>query len=251
MLLSPKDHLVMYNYGLLGKTLGHSFSKAFFENYFSENNIAAVYSNFELTDIVEIESVFEQNISGLNVTIPYKELVIPFLDELSEEARRIGAVNVIQFKNGKRIGHNTDAFGFHQSIKPFLTNMHERAILLGTGGASKAVEFVFKSIGLDVIHISRNPSGNKQFSYSEVNEHMVKACKVIVNCTPLGTFPKIDECVDFPFQFLTKDHLVVDLIYNPKKTKFLEQAQHYDATILNGESMLMEQALKSWEIWNS
>lgn len=241
----------MLNYGLLGKTLGHSFSKAFFENYFSENNITAVYSNFEIPEIKEIESVFEQKISGLNVTIPYKELVIPFLDELSEEARLIGAVNVIQFKNGKRIGHNTDAFGFHQSIKPFLTNMHERAILLGTGGASKAVEFVFKSIGLDVIHISRNPSGNKQYSYSDLNEHMVKACKVIVNCTPLGTFPKIEECVDFPFQFLTQDHLVVDLIYNPKKTKFLEQAQQHGATILNGESMLKEQALKSWEIWNS
>lgn len=241
----------MLNYGLLGQTLGHSYSKAFFEEYFQKNQIVAGYSNFEIPDITEIKIVFKQIIAGLNVTTPYKELVIPFLDELSDDAKLIGAVNVIQFKNGKKIGHNTDAFGFHQSIKPFLTNMHERAMILGTGGASKAIEFVFKSIGIDIIHISRNPSGSKQFSYNEINTHMVKACKVIVNCTPVGTFPKIDECVSFPFEFLTSDHLIVDLIYNPEKTKFLEHSELNGAAILNGESMLREQALKSWMIWNS
>jgi shikimate dehydrogenase len=186
----------------------------------------------------------------LTVTIPYKETIIPFLDELSEEAKAIGAVNVVQFTKGKTIGHNSDAFGFRQSIKPFLTNLHERALILGTGGASKAVAHVFRSIGLDVIYCSRQPEGKDQFSYDDINEHMVKACKVIVNCTPIGTYPNVEDHISFPFQYLTADHLVIDLIYNPAKTKFLELAQLNDATILNGESMLKEQALRAWQIWS-
>lgn len=236
-------------YGLVGKTLMHSFSRNFFENLFSSKNIMAEYRNFELQEIDQIKDVFALDPSGLNVTIPYKESVIPFLDELSGEARDIGAVNVIQFLEGKKIGHNTDAFGFQQSIKPFLTNKHERAMIIGTGGASKAVAYVFKSIGIDVIFISRNPSGEKEFPYGAINEHMVNACKVVVNCTPVGTFPEVDESVLFPYQHLTSDHLVVDLIYNPAKTKFLELSEEYGATILNGESMLKEQALKAWSIW--
>ena len=165
------------------------------------------------------------------MTIPYKQSVIPFLDELSADAKAIGAVNVIQFKEGKTIGHNSDAFGFHQSIKPFLTNLHERALIIGTGGASKAVEYVFKSLGIDTVSISRDPQGEKQFSYAEINHHMLSACKVIVHCTPVGTFPNENSVIDFPFEHLTKDHLVVDLIYNPVKTKFLELAQKNGATI--------------------
>lgn len=241
----------MQRFGLIGKTLSHSFSPAFFEDYFLKNNIDASYELFELSEISDIETVFKQEISGLNVTIPYKEAVIPFLDELDEVAKTIGAVNVIAFKNGKKIGYNTDAFGFQQSIKPFLTFKHERALILGTGGASKAVEFVFKSIGIDVLYISRNPEGKaKHFSYNDINEHMLNACKVIVNCTPVGTFPAIDEQPNFPYQFLSPDHLVIDLIYNPAKTKFLQNAEAQGAMILNGASMLREQALKSWEIWN-
>ena len=188
---------------------------------------------------------------GLNVTIPYKEEVIPFLDEISDEARQIGAVNTISFSNGKTKGHNTDAFGFHQMIKPFFTFEHERAMILGTGGASKAVAHVLKSIGVNVIYISRNPEGENQFSYSEINEHMLRACKLVVNTTPIGTFPNIEECIEFPFEFLTQSHLVVDLIYNPEKTKFLRLSQENSATILNGQGMLEHQALKAWEIWNS
>ncbi len=240
----------MRKFGLIGKTLHHSFSKSFFTEFFEKENIDAVYSNYELKEISEIIELFKSNsISGLNVTIPYKQSVIPFLDELSEEAIAIGAVNVIQFKNGKTIGHNSDAFGFHQSIKPFLTNLHERALIIGTGGASKAVESVFKSLGIDTITISRNPIGEKQFGYNEINVHMLQACKVIVHCTPVGTFPNEEDVIPFPFEFLTTDHLVVDLIYNPEKTKFLRLAQEQGATILNGESMLQQQALKAWEIW--
>jgi shikimate dehydrogenase len=242
----------MHNYGLIGKTLSHSFSKTFFTDFFEKKSIIGTFSNFELESIEDIKKLFNSNnLSGLNVTIPYKENVIPYLDELSEEANYIGAVNVIQFKNGKKIGHNSDAFGFHQSIKPFLTNLHERALIIGTGGASKAVEYVFKSLGIDVIKISRNPKGEKQFSYEEINNHMLNACKVIVNCTPVGTYPNIEDVIPFPFEHLTKDHLVVDLIYNPKKTKFLQLSESNGATILNGESMLHQQALKAWEIWNS
>lgn len=240
----------MRKFGLIGKSLGHSFSKSFFEEYFRKQEIDAVFDNYELQSIDEVKSIFGANLSGLTVTIPYKEAIIPFLDELSEEARAIGAVNVVQFKDGKTIGHNSDAYGFRQSIKPFLTNLHERALILGTGGASKAVAHVFRSIGIDVIYCSREPKGPNQFTYDELNEHMVKACKVIVNCTPVGTFPNVEDHIPFPFQYLTSDHLVIDLIYNPSKTKFLELAQLNDATILNGESMLKEQALRAWQIWN-
>ena len=240
----------MKTYGLIGEKLDYSFSKTFFDDYFNKNSVDAAFINLEIPTIDSITEVFKKDISGLTVTIPYKETIIPFLDEITFEAKEIGAVNVVQFKDGKRIGHNSDAYGFKQSIKPFLTNLHERALILGTGGASKAVAHVFKSIGIDVIFCSRNPSGPKEFSYDLLNEHMVNACKVIVNCTPIGTFPNVDESIDFPFQFLTKDHLVVDLIYNPAKTKFLQKAEEGGATILNGESMLKEQALKAWEIWN-
>ncbi len=242
----------MRKFGLIGKTLHHSFSKTFFTNFFEKERLDAEYSNYEIPSIEEIIPLLKsEKISGLNVTIPYKESVIPFLDELSDDAKVIGAVNVIQFKNGKSIGHNSDAYGFHQSIKPFLTNLHERALIIGTGGASKAIIHVFKSLGIDVITISRNPDGPKQFGYDDINDHMLRACKVIVHCTPLGTYPAVDECIPFPFEYLTKDHLVVDLIYNPSKTKFLQKSEEQGATILNGESMLHQQALKAWEIWNT
>ena len=243
---------MIYSYGLIGKNLEHSFSANFFKLFFDKNDIRATYSNFDLVSIKDLNQLFERNnFKGLNVTIPYKQEIIPYLDELTDDASKIGAVNVIQFKDGKKIGHNSDSFGFHQSIKPFLTNLHERALIIGTGGASKAVEFVFRSLGIDVVFISRNPREENHFSYDEINNHMLNACKVIVNCTPIGTFPNNDDLINFPYPYLTTDHLVVDLIYNPSKTKFLEKSQEYGATILNGESMLHQQALKAWEIWNS
>ena len=238
-------------FGLLGKSLKHSFSPDFFKSYFQEHKINAQYQLFEIENIHDVERIFSLNPSGFNVTVPYKEEIIPYLDDLDGSAKVIGAVNVVAIENGKKIGYNTDAYGFHQSIKPFLTFHHERALIFGTGGASKAVAHVFKSIGLDVIFVSRNPNDElNQFQYSDVNEVMIAACKVIVNCTPVGMYPTIEESISIPFQALTCDHLVIDLIYNPPLTKFLSKAQESGATILNGSSMLREQALKSWEIWN-
>jgi shikimate dehydrogenase len=241
----------MRKYGLIGKSLSHSFSAKFFNEKFQSESIDAIYELIELADENQLESFLKENdFSGFNVTIPYKEKVLPFLNELSAEAKEIGAVNCIVKKDGKLIGHNTDAFGFKQSIKPFLTNLHERALILGTGGSSKAVEFVFKSIGINCIFVSRSPKQG-QFAYSEINQHMVNACKVIVNCTPVGMYPNVDEVIDFPYHFLSKEHLLIDLIYNPLKTNFLKKSEENSAQILNGESMLKEQALKSWELWNN
>ena len=238
-------------FALLGQTLGHSFSKKFFTEHFTKTAIEATYENIELSDISDVKNILTHNFNGFNVTIPYKESIIPFLDELSPEAKVIGAVNTIAIRNGRSIGYNTDTFGFQQSIKPFLTNLHEKALILGTGGASKAVAFVLKNIGIDVLYVSRNPSKPNEFSYSDINENMLRACKLIVQTTPLGTFPFIMDCPVFPFHYLTSEHLVVDLIYNPSETLFLHQAKQAGATILNGESMLKEQALKSWGIWTS
>jgi|TARA_R110000737_G_scaffold157205_1_gene185745 shikimate dehydrogenase len=241
----------MKTFGLVGKTLTHSFSKDFFTRFFEKNQLDAEYKNFELADISEIESLLENDsLSGLNITIPYKSAVIPFLDELSLEATEIGAVNTISFKNGKSIGYNTDAFGFHQSVKPFLTFHHERALILGTGGASKAVAYVLKKLGIQVLYISRNPEADNQFAYEDINKYMLSACKLIVNCTPVGTFPNVDECPEFPFEHLSEEHLVIDLIYNPEKTKFLTQSEENGATILNGKAMLEQQAMKAFSLWN-
>lgn len=239
----------MKKYGLIGKHLQHSFSPGFFTNYFRENEIDATYELIEVEDLDTIrERIFD--FDGCNVTIPYKEQIIPFLDEITDVAREIGAVNTIGVKEGKLIGHNTDAYGFHNSIKPFLSNKHERAIILGTGGASKAVRFILESIGVDVIYISRNPVGENQFSYEDINENMLRACKLVVNTTPVGMFPDTDALIPIPYNVLTPDHLLVDLIYNPEKTKFLQKGEEHGAMILNGMTMLKEQALKSYEFWN-
>ncbi len=239
------------HYGLLGKRLDYSFSKTFFETYFSKHNIQADFANLETDDLSTwIHSDEIKKLTGFSVTIPYKQEIIPFLDELSSEAQAIGAVNVVQILDGKLIGHNTDAFGFQQSIKPFLDFRHQKALILGTGGASKAIAYVLKNIGLDVLYVSRNPKGENQFAYEDVNEYMMKACKMIVNCTPLGTSPNFEEAPAIPFEWITADHFVVDLIYNPEQTKLLREASQRGAITLNGLSMLKEQALKAWEIWN-
>lgn len=239
-------------YGLVGKTLQHSFSADFFSDYFVTENIVAKYQNFELAAIEDIQSVYDLKPAGLNVTIPYKERVLPFLDELDPIAEKIGAVNTIVFDGDKKIGYNTDAFGFKQAIKPFLNNQHERALIFGTGGAAKAVASVLKEIGVDVIFISRDPHGkNKHFNYSEVNLQMLNACKLMVNCTPVGTFPNSADFLPLPYEGISNDHLVIDLIYNPIKSMFLQKAENQGATIMNGEGMLKAQAMKSWSLWNN
>lgn len=241
----------MTKYGLVGKSLNHSFSKTFFDDFFLKNSVSASFYNLEIDEISKIKTVFNDNFSGLTVTNPYKESIIPFLDFLSDEAEQIGAVNVIKISENQKYGFNSDAHGFHQSIKPFLTNVHERALILGNGGAAKAVSFVFKKLGIDVIYAVRNPQWSNEFSFESINQHMISACKVIVQCTPVGMFPNIDDFLCIPFDFISSDHLVIDLIYNPSKTVFLRNAEKTGAIILNGESMLKEQAMRAWEIWNN
>jgi shikimate dehydrogenase len=241
----------MRKFGLLGKKLDYSFSKSFFTDLFTENQIDASYENIEVANLSKwFEEKSYAEFSGFSVTIPYKTEIIPFLDELSDEAKIIGAVNTVKNVNGKLIGYNTDAFGFGQSIKPFLNNNHERAIILGTGGASKAIAYVLKNIGLSVIFVSRNPTYNNEFGYDAINENMLNACKMIVNCTPVGTFPKVDSKPNFPTDLISDKHLVVDLIYNPEKSRLLKESEKQGAIVLNGYSMLQEQAKKAWEIWN-
>jgi shikimate dehydrogenase len=243
----------MKQFGLIGKQLSHSFSPAFFADFFQKQGIDAHYAAYELQEISDFPQLMKDHIfGGLNVTIPYKTDIIPFLDELDPLAVEIQAVNVIAFENGRTKGYNTDVYGFQQSIKPFLTFHHERALIFGTGGASKAVAHVFKSLGIDVIFVSQSPSNlSNHFTYADVNEHMLAACKVIVNCTPLGMFPDVDSALELPYSSLCEDHLLIDLVYNPEETLFMKQGRAHGATAMNGLSMLQHQALKSWEIWNT
>ena len=241
-------------FGLIGKSLEHSFSKNYFEEKFLKENLTGyTYSNFEIPFIEGLRSVLSSNpdLKGVNVTIPYKESVIPFLDSLEGDARLIGAVNCILIENGKLIGYNTDAYGFAQSIKPFLDNTHERALVLGTGGASKAVAYALKKIGLEVYFVSHSPKKNEQtLSYPEINDRVMQGFKLIINTTPLGMTPNENDYPNLPYHLFTPQHLAYDLIYNPSETVFLKKAKEQGALTINGLSMLRLQAEKNWEIWN-
>ena len=243
----------MRKYGLIGKTLQHSFSKSYFEKKFETEGIKdCSYNNYALQSIHDFTSLLSnENLLGLNVTIPYKEAVIPFLDEIDSEAKAIAAVNCIKIQNGKTKGYNTDVYGFAQSIKPFLDNRHERALILGTGGASKAVAYALKKVGVEVYFVSTKPDSDLPniFLYRQLSEQIFKAFKLTVNCTPLGTYPNIDAAPELPYQFLTPDHFVYDLVYNPQETKLLQLAKEKGCMTMNGYSMLQLQAEKSWEIW--
>ena len=242
----------MKTYGLIGKSLSHSFSKKYFTEKFENLELNdRLYSNIEIDSIEDFpQKVKELSPRGLNVTIPFKEAIIPYLDELDEVAKEIGAVNTIVFKDGKLKGYNTDAFGFHQSIKPFFKPQHERALILGTGGASKAVEYVLKQYGVDVMFASRNDSKDNVLNWDDINENVVKHHLLIVNCTPLGMFPNVDSKPDIPYSALTEGHLLVDLVYNPNETLFLKLGKEKGAKVLNGLTMLKQQAEKSWELWD-
>lgn len=244
--------------GLLGYPLTHSFSAKYFGEKFKNENIEGfTYENFEIPTIEEFTDVIKNNpeIVGLNVTIPYKEQIIPFLDELDDEAREIGAVNtikVIRTADGVKLkGYNTDIYGFKETLKPLLKMNHYKALILGTGGAAKAVEYVLKKIGLDVLYVSRNPESESEKSYDELNDVAVKNFPVIVNSTPLGMYPKVDVCPDIPYEHLSEDNLLYDLIYNPGETLFMKKGAEQGANTQNGLGMLKLQAEKAWEIWNS
>jgi shikimate dehydrogenase len=240
-------------YGLLGKSLKHSFSKAYFAEKFAKLNIADCrYENFELASINELPALLENNpsIKGLNVTIPYKEDVIPFLHERNEVVEEINACNCINIIDGKLIGYNTDVFGFEQSLKPFLKPHHTKALILGTGGAAKAVQYTLKKLGISFRIVSRSKN-NITITYEELNELILQEHTLIINTSPLGMYPKMDEVPPIPYEFLTPQHLLFDLIYNPEKTLFLEKGEERGAQIENGKEMLLLQAEESWRIWNS
>jgi shikimate dehydrogenase len=241
----------MKEFGLVGKTLTHSFSQKYFTEKFEKEHIPnSNYSLFPLDSIQEIgELIATPNLSGLNVTIPYKESVIQFLDSLDEAAKNIGAVNTIVFKNGKTIGYNTDVIGFQNSIKPFLTNKHERALILGTGGGAKAIRYVLENIGITCLTVSRNPKEGEA-NYSNLSPKLLSFYKLIVNCTPLGTFPNVDEAPNLPYEALDEEHLLYDLVYNPPLTKFMQLGKENGATVLNGYDMLVGQAEAAWKLWN-
>lgn len=207
------------------------------------------YENFDINHIEEVVQVFRQDhLKGLNVTIPYKEQIIPYLDELDPKAEKIGAINTIKITEKGLKGFNTDAFGFQKSLEPLLRPHHTKALILGTGGASKAVRFVLEELGIEATYVSRNPKKG-QFTYTDLNQKILLEHNIIINCTPLGTSPNIEAKPDIPYQFITKNHLLYDLIYNPAKTTFLALGEAQGATSCNGYEMLVLQAEKAWEIW--
>jgi len=244
----------MKHFGLIGLPLTHSFSKKFFSEKFEREQIEAQYDLFELKHIADLSLLIEKHtFSGLNVTIPYKEKVIEFMDELDETASEIGAVNVIKFmrtKNKLRLkGYNSDAIGFENSLKPLLQDYHTKALILGTGGASKAINYVLRKNGIQSIFVSRTEKPG-MLTYSQLTEKVLHENTVIINASPVGTYPHTDECPDIPYQFLTDKHLLFDVVYNPAETLFLKKGKEKGAQILNGEAMLVGQAIAAWKIWN-
>jgi shikimate dehydrogenase len=245
----------MRNFGLIGFPLVHSFSKRYFTDKFEREGIDAGYDLYELKNMMEFPALIQQIVfSGLNVTIPYKEKVITFLDEIDETATQIGAVNVIRFiRNGNELklkGYNSDAIGFEKSIVPALKDFHHHALILGTGGASKAVDYVLQKLGLQTLLVSRQLK-TVGLTYDQLNQDILSKYTVIVNTTPVGTFPHTDECPAIPYEFLTSKHLLYDVVYNPSETLFLKKGKERGAQTLNGEGMLTGQAIAAWEIWNA
>lgn len=245
----------MRHFGLIGYPLGHSFSVSFFSEKFAKEKIEASYRNFPLERISEFEHLIrdEPNLYGLNVTVPYKQAIIPYLDALSKTARDIQAVNTICFcRRDERkalTGHNTDVIGFERSLKPRLRKHHRSALILGTGGSSRAVAYVLKGLGISHTLVSRE-DGEGKISYESLSADMVSGHPLIINCTPMGMHPAIDSCPDIPYGAITADHLLFDLIYNPDKTLFLAKGEAQGAETMNGYEMLIYQAEASWEIWN-
>ncbi len=241
----------MKTLGLIGFPLSHSFSKKYFSEKFEQENIAGwQYELFPLEMIEKLPDLLAENpsIVGLNVTIPYKEAVIPYMDEVDESAA-FGAVNTIKIEAGKLRGFNTDVYGFEESLKPLLKAHHKAALILGTGGAAKAVASVLEHLGIMYAYVSRTPRAG-QFSYKNIDKKMLEKHALIVNTTPLGMYPKVDFCPDLPYEYLTDKHLLYDLVYNPDVTTFLKNGKKQGARIKNGLEMLYLQAERAWSIWN-
>ena len=227
-------------FGLIGKKISYSFSKKYFEQKFQKlllNNHS--YNIIDLENLDNIKNIFEtEHLKGLNVTIPYKEKIIPFIDELSDEAKEIGAINCISVENGKTKGYNTDAFGFEKTLLLHKKEHQKTAIILGNGGAAKAVQYVLKKNQIPYITVSRTT----EINYENLSENLVKENLIIIQCTPVGTFPNIEDSVPFPFDGITENHLIIDLIYNPEYTKFIRNCAEKGAKTANGLYMLEQQA---------
>lgn len=246
----------MKKYGLIGYPLGHSFSKNFFNEKFHSENIDAEYVNFEIPTIEDFNKIIKSNptLCGLNVTIPYKEQVIGYLDELDKDAAAIGAVNVIKIQRikgkTKLTGYNSDVMGFTQSIESLLEPHHKKALILGTGGASKAINYGLHKLGLETKFVSRTKRNENTITYDDITPEIMEEYKVIVNCTPTGMYPKADECPKIPYEYVTPEHLLYDLLYNPDTTLFMKNGSDRGAIVKNGLEMLLLQAFGAWNIWN-
>lgn len=243
-------------YALVGRNISYSFSRQYFNAKFENENLKGKeYVNFDIHEINELPKKIKENkkvLKGMNVTIPYKLEVFNYLDKFDKKALKVGAVNTIKItKNGKLKGFNTDVYGFKKSLKPLLKKHHKRALILGTGGASKAVAYVLDALNIKYKFVSRNPKGKNQIAYKDISKETIEKYTILINCTPLGTHPNIENCPEIPYNSLTKNHLLYDLIYNPEKTTFLQKGEKKGAIIKNGYEMLELQAEKAWKIWNS
>ena len=243
----------MRKYGLIGYPLTHSFSpKYFFEKFLKLQINDVNYATYPLTTIDQFPKLLneEPELVGLNVTIPYKEVITPFLDELDITAKKVGAVNTIKISDDKLIGYNTDIYGLEQSLTPYLKKHHQKALILGTGGASKAVITVLEQLDINYQLISRN-AREGVLDYQQIAQEVIAKHQLIINTTPLGTYPNTDQFPDIPYEFLGDKHLLFDLVYNPSLTSFMKKGKAKGATVVNGQKMLELQADKSWEIWNN
>lgn len=234
--------------GIIGQNISHSFSKKYFEDKFQRLMLKNYsYEVFDLEELSEVEKIFKtENLIGLNVTIPYKEKILPYLDELSDEAEKMGAVNCIVIKNNIKKGFNTDAVGFEKTLLIHKKPIHQSALILGNGGAAKAVQYVLDKHNIPYQTVSRK----SELNFENITEKIVAENKLIIQCTPVGTFPNEEDCLDFPFAGISEDHLIIDLIYNPTYTSFIKKSAEKGAKTVNGYYMLEQQAEKNWEIWN-
>lgn len=244
-------------FGLVGKKLSHSFSYKYFNAKFEDEKINAKYLNFEIPDIAELPDMLNSHptLRGFNVTLPYKESIIPYLDFVDEDAQKIGAVNVVKVSidndgNRRLVGYNSDHIGFADSLKPLLSPHHKRALILGSGGAAKAVAHALSKIGIDFRQVSRQNKSNS-LSYSDLTTDIFEKYHIIINATPVGMYPEIDRSPEIPYRYLTANHLCYDLVYNPEETLFMNQAKAYSAKVKNGLEMLYRQADRAWEIWTT
>jgi shikimate dehydrogenase len=241
----------MRKFGLIGFPLSHSFSKKFFAEKFLALNIDAEYENYAIPEIGCLNDILKiAQLEGLNVTIPYKEAVVPFLHHQSDVVQSIGACNCINIREGKLFGHNTDVIGFDETFSPQLQSHHKKALVLGTGGAAKAVQYILTQKNIEYLKVSRT-SGNGQISYTDLNQDILSNYTVIINTTPLGMYPNVNDCPPIPYEHIGAKHYLYDLVYNPAVSQFLAKAKAQGAIIENGAKMLEIQAEESWKIWNS